>query len=165
MALVIGVNSFITVADADLYFGDNLQNDSWAALSVGKKSQALITAAGQINFLLAPGCQFIIAEDDINDDLANANAEYALQLVLNPALLTASNTNNNTKRVKAGSVEVEFFKFTRGPRFPPNVQNLLNASGCLANKVSTLNAGGASYGTGDASIFEITDFNKMEGYP
>jgi len=123
MALVLDTNSFITIADANTYFNDNLRNDSWKALSGSTKQQALITAAGQINLLLKSDCKF--GSGDISVGLANANAELALDMAIDPNLVTSGGTSKNTKRVKAGSAEVQFFRPTKGKRFPSNVMNLL----------------------------------------
>lgn len=81
MALIVGGNSFIIVADADLYFADSLLFSSWDALDSTTKPQALITSAGQINLLLSDECRLIPADPNslvIPDDLASANAELAV---------------------------------------------------------------------------------------
>lgn len=44
MALTVGTNSYVTVAEADAYFGDRLNADSWTSASAAIKSQALVTA-------------------------------------------------------------------------------------------------------------------------
>ena len=50
MALTVGTNSYISVADADLYFADRLNSAVWTgAVAVGLKDQALIQASQIIN--------------------------------------------------------------------------------------------------------------------
>lgn len=44
MALVKGTNSYVTVAEADAYFGDRLNAAAWTAASAGDKEKALVTA-------------------------------------------------------------------------------------------------------------------------
>ena len=45
MALVLGVNSYVTSAEADVYFTDRLDVAAWTAASDVMKDQALVTAS------------------------------------------------------------------------------------------------------------------------
>jgi hypothetical protein len=49
MALEKGVNSYVTVAEADAYFADRLEADVWSGSSAAVKAQALITATSIID--------------------------------------------------------------------------------------------------------------------
>lgn len=51
MALVVGTNSYISVADADLYFEGRLNTDAWDALDVPTKETSLIQATRQLDQL------------------------------------------------------------------------------------------------------------------
>jgi len=164
MALDIGINAFIDITDADAYFEDNIQAASWAALTFDKKSQSIITAAGQINLSLIPACQFVLAENDINSYVALANAELALAFALKPKSAGNRSTGSNIKKVGAGSAAVEFFSPTSGSRYPTQVSLLLTASGCLASDVSGVGAGGLSYGTDGESIFSDPDYQRSHGF-
>ena len=164
MSLELGINAFIDINDADAYFLDNIQADAWAALTFDKKSQALITAGGQINLSLVPTCQFTIAEVDINSYVALANAELALAFALKPSSAGNSNTGSNIKKVGAGSAGVEFFSPTKGSRYPTEVSLYLTASGCLASAASCPNAGGIDYGTDQESIFSEPDYLRDRGF-
>ena len=156
MALLIGVNSFITVVSADIHFTDSLLGASWEPLTADMKGRGLVTAATQINLLLIANCKLPQAEVDINTELGIANAELALAFILDPSLITSANTGKNIKRVSATSgTDVEFFRATSGARFPPQVMNILRASGCIG---STSSYGAAeAYGLSNSSIFNNAD--------
>lgn len=51
MSLQVGVNSYLDVAAADVYFSDRLGAEAWAALWAQQKSQALITATRRLDRL------------------------------------------------------------------------------------------------------------------
>lgn len=53
MAIVLGVNSYATEAEADLYFEDRIDAAQWAAASTVNQEQALVTATAlleQLNY-------------------------------------------------------------------------------------------------------------------
>lgn len=47
--LVVGINSYISIADADEYFAARLRSDAWHGATEDEKAQALITATKQID--------------------------------------------------------------------------------------------------------------------
>lgn len=49
MALAKGVNSYVTVAEADDYFSDRLDVAAWVSADAAQKSQALVTASGVLD--------------------------------------------------------------------------------------------------------------------
>ena len=51
MALIKGLNSFVSLAEADAYFADRLDVDAWTSASETQKSQALVTATTMLNYL------------------------------------------------------------------------------------------------------------------
>lgn len=157
MALLIGVNSFITVAGADVYFMDSLLGGSWSPLSADQKSRGLVTAAQQINLLLTTDCKLPKAEVDINASVATANAELALAFILDPSLVVASSTGKNIKKVSAApGTSVEFFRATSGSRFPPQVMNILRESGCIGSAAVSYSSAEA-FGLCDKSSFSNPD--------
>lgn len=165
MALVVGTNAFIDVVSADAYFADSLQEGDWLFLNACQKSQALVTAARRLNPNLIAACQLPIDVGDITANLANANAELALVMVLTPATINQANTGSNTKRVRAGTAEVEFFRPTdrNSPRFPTQVTELLR--GCLSSSASTV-TGACASGLDQSSSFTDPDqYGLREGYP
>lgn len=55
MALEVGTNSYISVADATTYFNDRLYADSWTAASADDQAKALIMATKTLDRLLLRG--------------------------------------------------------------------------------------------------------------
>lgn len=49
MALTKGVNSYVTVAEADLYFADRLDASAWTSADATSKAQALVTATNVLD--------------------------------------------------------------------------------------------------------------------
>ena len=166
MALTLGTNAYITVAAANLYFLDNLAYDQWNPITSTTKSRAIITAATQISALLNSDNKLPMAAVDIDPVVAQANAELALAFVLKPSLINAENTGSNVKKVSATSgTDVEFFRSTKGKRFPANVMNLLNTSGLLDSSGSGRYAGAEAFGLAPpTNIFNPGTFGKPKGF-
>lgn len=53
--LVVGTNSYISIADAEEYFVVRLRSDTWYGATENEKAQALITATRQIDRLAFRG--------------------------------------------------------------------------------------------------------------
>ncbi len=166
MALIIGENSYIDADDADAYFADNLQNAAWTALSATVKDQALVTAGQRIELRVIDDYQFPIDEVDIPDNLAAGNAEYALAMTQDSTLITGGSeaTGSNNKKLKAGSAEIEYFRFDNGTgtQFPNNVLQLIED--CLNSSIST---GDLSFVSGtdvESSFSEAPLFPLNRGY-
>lgn len=51
MALTKGVNSYVTVAEADAYFEDRLDAAAWTSAKSSEKSKALVTATSYLDSL------------------------------------------------------------------------------------------------------------------
>lgn len=51
MALSKGTNSYVTVAEADTYFGDRLDATAWTSADATQKAQALVTATAYLDEL------------------------------------------------------------------------------------------------------------------
>ena len=51
MALVKNFNSFVSLAEAELYFADRLDVDAWTSANDTQKSQALVTATSMLDQL------------------------------------------------------------------------------------------------------------------
>ena len=121
-------NAFCDVASADDYHGDRLHNDEWDNASDTDKEAALIQATimlneldwlGSIDSEATQALRFPREElydkdgrelSGIPTFLVNATSELALNLIreeyISPSIAAAQ------KRVKAGSVELEYFEVT-----------------------------------------------------
>ena len=73
MSLSLGVNSWVTVAEADTYFSDRWLASGWAGLTNTEKEQLLITAH---NWIQAQR-EFDINEDSTNTKVKKAQLELA----------------------------------------------------------------------------------------
>lgn len=170
MAVIKGVNAFITVSEADTYFQDSLSHESWQSFSETQKGRAIVTAATNINFSLKDSCKLgTIDPGEIPESLSYANAELALAYLQDPTLVNEANTAQKAKTVKAGKVSVQFFSATaassvvNASRFPTQVMRWLNESGCLST--SNFNtAGGFASGTDSESQFENTTYDRTKGF-
>ena len=60
MALEIGVNSYISVLDADTYFADRLYTDDWDNSDAVTRTKALVTATQKIDTLRFRGKKMIL---------------------------------------------------------------------------------------------------------
>lgn len=161
MALVVATNSYISRADADTYFSDSIRFSSWDAIAYETKDRALITASRQISIYVIDEYKLgTVLEGDIPASLANASAEYALDIALDPNVATQSNTGSNTKKLKAGSAEIEYFSptYATSGRFPQYITEMIRD--CLGSGISSVVAPFAS-GTDETSSF--TNQNK-NGY-
>lgn len=76
MALTVGENSWVTVAEADTYFSSRLgSSEHWC--SGAEKETALITAYNQLN-----GCGLFSFPADVAQVMKNAQCEQALFLLI-----------------------------------------------------------------------------------
>lgn len=168
-------NSYDTVANATTYFSGRLGADAWTDATTDQKGQALITATRMIDRQRWAGTQVdydnsdlawprsgvtdrygnSVASDAIPEDLMIGFYELALSLLEDESVQDTPAGGSNTKRVKAGSVEVEFFRPTLGVlgRFPQVVQELLAQFLAGANS----NTGGLVSGDDRVSYFDVTD--------
>ena len=160
-----------TEADAEEYFAASLEASAWNDATVLQKQQALVTGTRWIDRLDWQGAKTSDAQplefprtgiDGLADtwEPEEANYELALALLVDSSLDKTATTGSNTKRVKAGSAEVEFFKPTDGLSFPTIVQQLIGQY--LASSAG-LSVGLAS-GTDEESAFCSTDNKLTRGY-
>lgn len=116
MALVVGTNSYVTVAEADTYFGDRFGADDWLALTEEVKEQLLISAMP----LLETYCDWSgektddeqVLEFPRNGDTvvpqAIKNGQCELALAVNTAGGVTSSSSANLKVLKADTVQMEW---------------------------------------------------------
>ncbi len=164
MALVLGTNSYATVAEADTYYDDNLRNDSWDGLGASVQSQALITASGNISNAVLEECRLPI-DLPIDDSLKQATYELALDMGLDSALVTNPGTTNadgNIKKVVAGPASVEYFRVRSGQALSDRIYQILAVGGCAFVPGPSIGTSSAS-GTGDSSSFDCPS-NRTKGF-
>lgn len=177
MTLTVGENSYISVDDANNYFLDSLRNEDWDALDEERKAQALITATRMIDRQTwsgekTSGAQDLqwprtgvtdkygneVASDSVPQAILDATCELALSLTADASVETKSNTSANIKQLKAGSASIEYFRPTRGGRFPTIVQELI---GQFLGSSASSSSGGAVYGNCDRSQFDCNPYGLV----
>jgi len=122
---VSGAESYLSVADADTYWS-NRNDTQWSGADTADKEAALRTATQYIdatyNFLSQiersdqalkwPRVNFYDRNDFFIDSIPNAlkdaTAELARDYIVNGDLLPSQSRGGDIRKVKAGSVEVEY---------------------------------------------------------
>lgn len=125
MALTVGIDSYVTLSEANAYFDNRMYADEWIGASDPEKEKALkmaartmarfnwagsITSDDQIlswprqNMIDAEGR--VIASNAIPQVIKDAQCEVALGMLRDD--LTADDGNKSVRRLKAGSVEIEY---------------------------------------------------------
>jgi len=178
-----GINTYVTRAEADLYMADSFgQSALWAALTNDQKDQALLTAfklldrqvwqgeaTGEADFPRTglTDCAGLAVDDStVPDDIESAQIELAFAITQNPGLVTSTSTDDNTKRLKAGSAEIEFFNRDGSPsqvigRFPANVMELIH---CFLASYAGALGGAESFGTECPETFDVDGFDRNEPF-
>lgn len=128
MALVVGTNSYVTVAEADLYFTDRLYSDDWLDLNPdpdGVKDKSLISACLQV---LETLCAWDYSKTDSDQDLAFprngdtevpedikiAQMEIALEII-SQGVVSFTEESDELKSLKAGSASLSFYEKLSNP--------------------------------------------------
>lgn len=178
--IVVGTNSYIDTDDADAYFGDSLRADNWDALDTDIKSKALITATRMLDRQTwmgekADDAQALqwprtgvtdkygnaVSDASVPQQILDATCELALMLTTDASVETKSNTNGNTKYLKAGEAEIGYFRPTRGGRFPTIIQELI--AQFLAGAASAGSGGSYATGTCEESKFSCNPYGLTNG--
>lgn len=138
-SVTIGANDYFVymeTADADIYLAADPDAATWRALtSDDPKARALVAAtrildrqswAGdktdgtdQVNAWPRTDTSIDgVDEDIVPDDIANACAELANAIVNGTFTATTQTTAQTKRRIKAGTVEVEYFRGAEGMAIP-----------------------------------------------
>lgn len=143
MALAKDVNSYATVEEADIYFGDRLNASAWTASDSTVKAQALVTAT-----MLLEDVQWIgTAVSELQPLAFPRNGEYfeprigltiQLPAVVPPRIITALyelalhlienedalQSSGRTESIKVDIISIE--NSVKPPMFPRMVKNLIS---------------------------------------
>jgi hypothetical protein len=161
-------DAYRSLADTDAYLTAHVQAAAWLALSDDARGRAVVTATRQLDRLRWAGERTAddqahawprtglsdVADDETPTEVLDAESELALLLGLGQDVTAGSLAASRKKRVKAGSVEVEYDLAAQrtAARFPPVVTELV---GRWLGGTSALLAGGAiATGTDGCSAFE-----------
>lgn len=140
MALTVGTNSYISVANADIYFADRLNSSVWTgAVAVGLKDQALIQASQIINNKQFVGIRtvptqlmafprfgiyvdsILIDSSVVPKNVIDATCELAIWLLQDD--YTAPDDLAQFGKVQLGPISIETKSASK--KLPPMVNNLL----------------------------------------
>lgn len=142
MALVVDTNSYIDVADAELYFADRLHSSAWTGATAGDKSASLIGATKAIEAFKFKGKRYsttqslsfprdgiyvdniLIDGATVPQDIKDAVCEYAILMLQEdysaPDDLEAFNS------VSLGAIKIDVNSYKSGKSIPPAVASLLS---------------------------------------
>lgn len=177
--LTVGVNTYVTRAEADTYLGDTYgQAALWAAQSNDQKDQALLTAfkllerqvwqgtaVGAISFPrtdLYDCAGLAVSSASVPDEVEQAQIELAFAITQDPTLATKTTTDDNTKSLKAGSAAIEFFNRDGSPsqvigRFPANVMELIR---CFLASYAGGMSGAETFGNECPETFDTDGYDR-----
>lgn len=180
MALVVGTNSYINVADANTYFADLIHSGPWDAATAETKAKALVSATKMLDRRYWAGTKYSdaqaldwprsgitdpdgneVAEDTVPQFVLDATCELALALI-EDATIQSSDDSGGIKSIKTGTVSVEFIGNNATDYFstglPQIVQELLGYYLAGANDF----AGPFVSGTDNES--ELEDYDRDRGF-
>ena len=154
-SLVEGTNSYVTLANAQTYFANRFSHDAWHNLDPGAQLRVLITASQQISRMVITSAKMPFTPS-ADQALQDATCELALAMAIDSAVVDQANTSQNIKSVKAGSVNVQFFRPTSGGRFPSLVTEILAEAGLIEG-----NGASAPFSSG---VTETSQFDDCDIY-
>lgn len=191
--ITIGGNTYVSyasVAEADAFLAvDPVRATAWAALSTDAKGQKLVAATRRLNGLSWLGAKTggdaaqpdafprtgltypdgsVVPDDEVPREVEEATCLLAGTITINAAASQSGSSATNTRRVKAGSAEVEFFRPTAGvPLQDETAWNLVRIF--LSTGSASSGLGQVTYGGLAAdSAFDSDNqagFGLSHGYP
>ena len=180
MALTVGLNSYKSLADADAYFLDSIRGGTWAAYTADMRSSGLVEATRVLERqkwkgekeistqALAFGLTGLTGTEgesltpaETLDIAGEGQFEYAFALLADATILDSNDaTGTNIKQLKAGSAGIEYFRATKGSRFPVIVMDILGAfllsSGAALGVTPTVDGTCVESGFTDRDAFGYT---------
>jgi len=184
MTITVGTNSYVTITESNTYLAQSMRaasSGTWTlADATTEKEPALVTATRLLERLTWAGAKTAVQtlswprtgvtdrygsavdSSTVHQQIKDAQVELAFELLSDPeALEKATDANVRLKRVKAGSVEVEFFTTIFAGKLPSIVWDLIVEF--LASSTGTGGVG-AALGSAELSGFADTDWTLSRGY-
>lgn len=120
-------DSYLTVAQADVYLAAAIHGTNWASASADTKAQALITATRLLDRQRWRSDYDTQAEREGVQGVLDACCEVALSLVDGSDIQTEQTTAQKLQSLRAGSVSLTYFRGAEGVahRFPTIINELL----------------------------------------
>lgn len=180
----VDYDTYASVADGDAYFAADINGDTWRIADAETKARALVTATRWIDAQCWQGdkldpLQPLAFPRTIGSEAAIAQASIMLAglLVVDPALWDTLSgatvaADGGTKRLKAGSVEIEYFRklnfsvWSSGAVgiFPRNIMAMIGEWLCAATGGGMGLAGAVSFDTCRPTGFRPNRFGVIEGF-
>ncbi len=151
-----------TQAGATAYLVARLDAGTWTTASADTQARALVQATRILQPYLADAGFDLPPSDPVDVEIENANYELAFALVADPTVANKTSSGNNTKRLKAGSAEIEYFRPEAGGRFPTLVQQILNA--WITAQGGSSSSGSRAFVSGGGECSSVRDYDLTEGY-
>lgn len=164
------VDVFGTRAAADTYFNEQLGTITWEDADSPDRDKALVSATRWLTRVGVVGedgedLEPSAADTNVPADLMLGNYELAQDLLADVTIQDGANPESvNTKRVKAGSAEVSFFRASDGKKFPTVVLQLV--APFLQDNQATAATGAAAFGAdGESTFIDIDSWGLTRGFP
>lgn len=180
--LEVGVNTYVDMDDAKDYLAGSTNSAPWDTAAATMKTKALATAARALERCTWSGTKTdpaqalswprtgvvdkygnAVSTSVVPQDIINAEIELALAILNDPNTLTQVNTMQTNKMVKAGTVEVEFFRLPKNlaTQFPKIIQDLI---GPYISGVDVSDQGATAYDNERCAKFEHPHFEINKGF-
>lgn len=129
MAITVGVNSYLSVADADTYFGERLYADDWTSADSTTKEKALVMArrfidqqqftgerTGEDQLLAWPRTGIAgVDSSAVPQDVVDAQCELALALIRQDLTVNDATLGVRSLREQVGALVTETVYDGRAP--------------------------------------------------
>ena len=146
VSLVVGTNTYITLAACETYLEGSINTTSWDAASDDEKNRFLVSATRMIDRQEWVGEKVVasqaldwhfrsgvtdqdgneVADDAVPGFIEDGTCELANAFASDSSIQESADTGDNTKSLKAGSASIEFFATEiSGTKFPTIIQELL----------------------------------------
>ena len=177
--------SYASVAEADAYLAvDAVRNPTWSALDADSKGSFLVSATRLLDLLSWQGSKTggasqendwprtgltyadgtAVSTTEVPKEVENSTIITAGSMSVDPEGYAAGGSDGNTKKVKAGSTEVELFRPTQGTVLQDKSAYSLVAQ-WLENSAASAASGMAVYGNADGISFtNDKKFARSKGY-
>lgn len=147
MSLTPGEDSFVTLAEADAYFADRLEADTWEAYGEQQKEASLRGAFDRITASCV--CDFPTPYTPENAPPVTKKAQMEWAIGLSKAEEIDELSETDLSALKAGPVELKFVKNDSGGNQGLNnfIKSMLKNGGCTCDFDPETTTGESSNGT------------------
>lgn len=154
-------NTYVTLEEAEVYFSERANHIAWDDTRPEEQMRLLITVSRLISLQVLDAFK-LGTITTVSTLLLQGTCELALSAAASSDVLTQATDGSNVKKVKADTVEVEFFRPVAGQTFPSLVMEILREAEVLETP-STESV--FATGTDGVTVFdECNRYGKNEGF-